>query len=125
MNQSLPDRLSESELLKHIAQKHKYRFRNETIADWLNFTQSEIATFKCNYSEEDMLEHRREKSRQQREAKREQQLVKKEANEKKIFELIKENENLSMSELAMVLSCSKATAWRWFKKYQKVKETVA
>ena len=36
----------------------------------------------------------------------------KEANEKKIFELIKENENLSMSELAMVLSCSKATAWR-------------
>ena len=125
MNQSLPDRLSESELLKHITQRHKYRFRNETIADWLNFTQSEIATFKCNYSEEDMLEHRREKSRQQREAKREQQLVKKEANEKKIFELIKENETLSMSELATLLSCSKATAWRWFKKYQKVKEAVA
>lgn len=125
MNQSLPDRLSESELLKHITQRHKYCFRNETIADWLNFTQLEMATFKCNYSEEDMLEHRREKSRQQREAKREQQLVKKEANEKKIFELIKENETLSMSELATLLSCSKATAWRWFKKYQKVKETVA
>jgi len=121
MNDRLGEPLPDGELLKHISQKKRYMFRNETIAEWLNFTQAEIASFECNYTEEDMLEHRRERSRYFGELEKEKRLAKQEEKEKKIFELIRDNEELSMSELAKVISCSKATAWRWYRKYQEKK----
>lgn len=121
MNDRLTTPLSDNELLKYITQKHRYLFRNETIAEWLNFTQAEIASFECNYTKEAMLEHRREKGQYYRELKREESTAKKEEKENRIFEIIHANEELSMNELAKVLSCSKATAWRWYKKYQEKK----
>lgn len=122
MNDRLKEPLTDNELLRHITQKQRYLFRNETIAEWLNFTQAEIASFECNYTKEDMLEHRRERSRYYREIKREERAAELEEKEKRIFASIQENEELSMRELANVLSCSKATAWRWYKKYMEREE---
>ena len=121
LNDGLSTPLPDNELLRNITHKNRYLFRNKTIAEWLDFTQAEIASFKCNYSAEEMLEHRKEKNAYFHEKEKEKRGKNKQEKQERIFELIEANDGISMSELAKHLFCSKATAWRWYKKYAEVR----
>lgn len=119
LNNKLTIPLTTHELEKTITSKTKYKFKNETIADWLDFTQSEIADFECNYDEQSQKEHHLEYSRQYHKKEKDQRKERKENKEFQIFSIIKSNPNATVRELAELLSCSPATAHRWLQKYKR------
>lgn len=110
--------LTESELLKIIRQEHHYSFRNETIAEWLDFTQAEIATMSCHYGAEAIAENHREWNNYYNELRKEEARQRRELKQAQIFQIIAENPTATIMQLADLLSCSKATVSRWKKKYK-------
>lgn len=119
LNDGLIESIPENEILRIIYDKKRYLFRNESIADLLNFTQREITSFKCNYSDEEIKEHRQEKNDYFHQLEKEKRQIKKQEKQEEIFRIIDANTEQSMSELAEILKCSKSTAWRWYQKYIK------
>lgn len=119
LNSKISIPLTANELEKTITSKTKYKFKNETIAEWLDFTHYEILEFECNYDEETQREHHLEYSRQYHKKEKDQRKERKENKEFQIFSIIKSNPNATVRELAELLSCSPATAHRWLQKYKR------
>lgn len=126
LNDMLSEPLPEAELEKTLQGKCLYNFKNETIADWLDFTYEDMNSFSCNYSREAIAEHRKEYAKAYRERKRAERADElaereKEQTEKKerIFEIIKQNEAATVRQMAVLLNCSPATAHRWICTYKK------
>ena len=118
LNTKLFAPLPESELIKIISQEHHYLFRNETIAEWLNFTQSEIAMMDCNYGADAIQEHIRERNIYYNGLRKEETRQKREFKQSQIFKVIEENSDATILQLADLLGCSKATVSRWKKKHK-------
>ena len=118
LNSKISIPLTANELEKTITSKTKYKFKNETIAEWLDFTYCEILEFECNYDEETQREHHREYCRQYRKKEQEKRKKIKEEREAHIFSVIESTPGISVRELAAVLLCSSATAHRWITKYK-------
>lgn len=130
LNDMLEAPLPERELEKTFLQKKWYLFKNETIAEWLEFTQMEIAGFECHYGKEAIQEYHRERSRYYRELEKEkrkeeieQRIQEEEEKKKRYFAIIEENPEISLSKLAKLLGCHKSSAFRWKKKYEEEKES--
>lgn len=117
LNNMLNAPLSDTELERTITGKRHYHFKNETIAEWLDFTQSEIASMKCHYGADAIAEYHREQSMHYNDLAKEERHQKKEAKEERIFKIIAENPNLPLSELAKLIGCHKSSAFRWKRKY--------
>lgn len=118
LNNMLDAPLPDSELERTISSKRIYHFKNETIADWLNFTPSEIATMKCHYGADAIAEYHRERGVYYNELAKETRHQKQEAKEAHIFQIIADNPDISLSKLAKLLDCHKSTAFRWKRKYE-------
>lgn len=118
LNAKLLYPLTESELLKIIRQEHHYSFRNETIAEWLDFTQAEISTMSCHYGTEAIAESHREWNNYYNELRKEETRQKRERKQAQIFKIIAENPSATIIQLADLLNCSTATVSRWKRKYK-------
>lgn len=118
LNAKLFAPLPESELIKTISQEHYYLFRNETIAEWLDYTQEEIAMMNCNYGADAIREHNRKWSVYYNELRKEERHQRKERKQLQIFKIIAENPDATLCELATLLGCHKSTVIRWKKKYK-------
>ena len=118
LNNKLPNPFSESELERTVTQKVKYNFKNETIAEFLDFTQYEITDFECHYGKEAIEQYHRECSKKNREKAKAERRKKQAEKESRIFSIIKSNPDATVRELAKLISCSPATACRWVQKYK-------
>lgn len=118
LNNMLSEPLPDSELIRTIDQKTLYQFRNETIADWLDFTQFEIEDMSCHYGTDAIAEYHRQRAKYYNSLQKEERRQKNQCKKEHIFKIIADNPDLPLSKLAELIGCHKSSAFRWKRKYE-------
>lgn len=128
MNKKLKEPLSSDELNQIVECKTKYIYSGEKIRKLLQFTDEEIADFKAHYTEEGIREYAKKYRDNLMEEKRtEKEIIKKEKEDarqreqRRRFQIIEENPQLSYSQLGERMGVSKSTVCRVMKEYDKIK----
>lgn len=121
LNYRLAEPLGENEIMG-IVKKKLYVFGNDTIAERLGFTEEEKRKLGCRYSEEERRENHRQLVYKQNQEIKEERRKKREEKEKRIFQIIEENPEASLAQLAKKIGKSKTSVSRWKEKYKKWKD---
>lgn len=117
MNNLLTEPIPDAEIFRIVEQEYLYQYQNQTYADLLNFTQTEIAMMSCHYGELAIAQHRYERSIINGEREKEKRHKKQQEKEEHIFHIIEQNMDLPLSKLAKLIGCHKSSAYRWKNKY--------